>query len=138
MYVQLRKGGIVRTATGLNQALTVHMQRVGATTSVTLGQAAWGSKGGAMAAGAVGLAIPILFPLFITGAVGAWNQHNLPMRVWKSIDEYAMTQAMTTGTQVSEMGTALMGLQQGVHCPHCGVTNAGDAQFCSACGTKLK
>jgi hypothetical protein len=133
IYVQLRKAGIARKLTGMDQAITVHMQRVGATTSVTLGQAAWMSKAAGM-----GIGIFVLAPLIVTSALGIWAQHNLPGRVWKLIDEYAISQATTVGVQVGEMGTPLMGLQQGVHCPHCGVTNTADSQYCNACGTKLK
>jgi len=136
MYVQLRKGGIARKVAGMDQAITGHMPRVGSTTSVTMGQAAWMTK--ALGVGATILVSTVLFPLMITDVIGAWGQHNLPIRVWKVIDEYAIGQAMTVGAQVGEMGSALMGIQQGVHCPHCGVTNTADSLFCNACGTKLR
>ena len=135
MYVQLKKAGIARTLTGMDQSITVHMQRVGSTTSVTQGQANWLSKGGAMGAGVI---IPVLWPLMVTSAVGIYSQRNLPGRVWKVIDDYAIAQNTAIGVAVGELGTPIMGIQQGSHCPHCGVTNNADAAFCNACGTKLK
>ena len=133
VYVQLKKGGIVRQAVAMNQALTIHMQRVGASTSVSLGQAAWMSKAAGM-----GLGVFVLWPLIVTSAVGIYSQEKLPGRVWKVIDDYALGQGTAVGVQVGEMGTPIMGIQQGIPCPHCGVTNTPESSFCNVCGTKLK
>ena len=133
VYVQVRKGGLLHKVVGMDQALTVHMQKTGTSTSISQGQAEWMSKAASMGIGAL-----VLWPFAVTSAVGIYSQNKLPGRIWKIIDDYAITQGAPVGVQTGEMGTPIMGTEQGMHCPHCGATNPQESKFCNACGTKLK
>lgn len=123
LYVQIKKGGAARTIAGMDQALTVHMLKNGGNTAVSLGQAKWADKA------VVGTVEFLIFwPLMVTAGYGIYEQHKLPGKIWNVIDSYTSSQgAMHT----NEREVAPL------HCPHCGVTNAPDAKFCSACGSAL-
>jgi hypothetical protein len=126
MMVQIRKAGILRKATGMDQALTVHMTRLGGATNVSLGQASWGTK-------AVGEAVGLflVWPLMLTATYGAYEQAKLPSEIWATIDGYAAA----TGVNLETTPHTFV---QTSHCPHCGVTNSSDSSFCSACGERLR
>ena len=81
--VQLRKGGDFEALLGLQAALTVIIQRTSGGTLVTIGQQKWIDKA---AVGAVGLIIPQLWPLVVTGIFGAVRQINLGNQVLTMVD----------------------------------------------------
>jgi zinc-ribbon domain len=122
-YVQIKKGGL-RTAVGMSQALTVQIHKDTLGTKVALGQARWVDKAAVEAVGFL-----LFLPLMIPGAVGIYEQHKLPGKIWQTIDAYASSLG-----QISTNERTV----EAVHCPHCGVLNAPDTQFCSACGSALK
>jgi|SRR5579875_91466 hypothetical protein len=122
-YVQIKKGGL-RTIVGMSQALTVHMHRNGATTTISLGQARWVDKAAVEAIGFL-----VFLPLMIPGAVGIYEEHQLPGKIWRVIDDFASSQGMSHSEER---------IIEAVHCPNCGVTNSSEAKFCSACGAALK
>ena len=64
----------------------------------------------------------------VPGVIGIYEQHELPGKIWKAIDEYASTKGSSQATETH---------MQAIHCPHCGVMNSQDAAFCSACGAAL-
>lgn len=64
----------------------------------------------------------------VPGVIGIYEQHELPGKIWKVIDDYASTNGPSNATETH---------LQAIHCPHCGVMNNQDAQFCSACGSPL-
>lgn len=121
--MQIKKGGVGRTIIGIDQALTVHMMKNGGNTSVSLGQAKWADKA---VVGAVEFLV--FWPLMATAGYGIYEQHKLPGKIWKVIDDYASSQGTTHSNEQ---------VLQAMHCPECGVTNGPDAKFCSACGSKL-
>ena len=120
-YMQIRKGGL-RLVVGMSQALTVHIHKNGGTT-VSLGQARWLDKAAVETVGFL-----VFLPLMVPGVIGIYQQHELPGKIWKVIDDYAASKG------VSEVVETHL---QAIHCPHCGVMNGSDASFCSACGTSL-
>jgi hypothetical protein len=124
MIVQLRKAGLAREATGLDRALTVHMVKSSTSTSVTLGQAAWGTKIGVFAVGWL-----FLWPLAISSIYGTWMQQSLPQEIWKVIDTYASGQGFSSSKQT---------VFEPMSCPNCGVMNIAGARFCNSCGSSLK
>ncbi|PSN85061.1 hypothetical protein B9Q11_04670 [Candidatus Marsarchaeota G2 archaeon ECH_B_SAG-F08] len=123
IYVQIRKAGILRTVTGLSQALTVHIQKTNEGTVVSLGQGRWADKAIVEAAGFF-----FFTPLMIPASWGLYEQHKLPGKILKVIDEYA---ASVGASHIDQK------IVEVIHCPHCGVTNVAGAKFCSACGSPL-
>ena len=81
--VQLRKGGDVEALVGLQSAVTVTMQRSAGGVIVMIGQEKWIDKA---AAGIVGLAVPMLWPLTITAGLGVLNQIGLASQVMNMVD----------------------------------------------------
>ncbi len=81
--VQLRKGGDFEALVGLQAALTVVFQRTAGGILVTIGQQKWVDKA---AVGIVGLAVPALWPLMVTGALGAIRQASLSAQVMSMVD----------------------------------------------------
>lgn len=81
--VQLRKGGDFEALVGLRAALTVVFQRTAGGILVTIGQQKWVDKA---AVGIVGLAVPALWPLMVTGALGAIRQASLSAQVMSMVD----------------------------------------------------
>ena len=81
--VQLRKGGDFEALVGLQAALTVVFQRIAGGILVTIGQQKWIDKA---AVGVVGLAVPTLWPLMVTGALGAIRQASLGAQVMSMVD----------------------------------------------------
>lgn len=81
--VQLRKGGDFEALVGLQAALTVVFQRTVGGILVTIGQQKWVDKA---AVGVVGLAVPALWPLMVTGALGAIRQASLGAQVMSMVD----------------------------------------------------
>jgi hypothetical protein len=83
MMIQLKKGGEFEAIVGMQAALTVTMQRNSGGVTVALGQQKWIDKA---AVGAVGFAVPVLWPLLFTAGVGAVRQASLGNQVMTVID----------------------------------------------------
>jgi hypothetical protein len=81
--VQLHKGGDVEALLGLQAALTVTMQRSAGGVLVMIGQEKWIDKA---AAGIVGLAVPMLWPLTITAGFGVLRQIGLSSQMMNIVD----------------------------------------------------
>ena len=81
--VQLKKGGDFEALVGLQAALTVVIQKTTGGILVTIGQQKWIDKA---AVGLVGLTIGPLWPLIITGALGAIRQASLGNQVLAIVD----------------------------------------------------
>lgn len=124
-YVQIKKGGIWRTVLGLDRALTVHISNTDNVSKISLGQAKWADKAAVEAVGFL-----VFWPLMIPSSYGLYEQHKLPGQIWKTIDDYLSSHQMHN--------TLNERIVEAIHCPHCGVTNASEAQYCSACGSPLK
>jgi uncharacterized protein (DUF302 family) len=134
--IQIRKThGTIRTVFGLDQALTVRIQNSPTYTTVTLGQAKWADKAVVEAVGFL-----VFLPLMVPASYGIYEQHKLPGRVLKIIDDIASSRGITTPPLASSPASGAPGssVVEATHCPHCGVTNASTAQYCSACGSPLK
>jgi hypothetical protein len=83
MMVQLRKGSDFEAIVGMQAALTVTLQRTGGGVMVAVGQQKWVDKA---AVGAVGFAIPALWPLLLTAGFGAFRQAQLANQVMTIVD----------------------------------------------------
>jgi len=81
--VQLKKGGDFEALVGLQAALTVIIQRTAGGTLVTIGQQKWIDKA---AVGVVGIAVPALWPLMLTGLLGAVRQASFGSQVLNMVD----------------------------------------------------
>jgi hypothetical protein len=121
--VQIKKGGLGRSITGMEQAITVRMRKQSGETDVSVGQAKWADKAGVEVIGAL-----VFWPLMIPATYGVYKQASLPGRVLTIVNNFAATSGAKAETKSSTMNG----------CPNCGVMNSADSQFCSACGTSLK
>jgi len=83
MMVQLKKGSEIEAIIGLQAALSVTMQRSAGGIMVAVGQQKWIDKA---AVGAVGFAIPALWPLLFTAGIGAFRQAGLANQVMTILD----------------------------------------------------
>jgi hypothetical protein len=122
--VQIKKESTGRAIVGMQQAITVRMQKTGGMTKVSVGQAKWADKAGVEVIGAI-----VFWPLMIPATYGVYKQATLPQKVVDVVNSYATskgagnTQKVTTESMVA--------------CPNCGVMNSASAQYCSACGSQL-
>ena len=83
MIVQLRKGSDLEALIGMQAALSVTLQRNANGIMVAVGQQKWIDKA---AAGVVGLALPLLWPLTFTAGFGVIRQVNLGNQVLNTVD----------------------------------------------------
>ncbi|MBA2287229.1 MAG: hypothetical protein H0W02_17295 [Ktedonobacteraceae bacterium] len=81
--VQLKKGGEFEAILGLQAALTLTIQRTSGGVLVMTGQQKWVDKA---AVGVVGMAVPVLWPLFFTAGIGAVRQASLAGQVMNIAD----------------------------------------------------
>jgi len=121
--VQIKKESTGRAIVGMQQAITVRMQKTGDMTKVSVGQAKWADKAGVEVIGAIAF-----WPLMIPATYGAYKQYTLPQKVLNVVNSYAFEK----GTGGSEPHAVSMAA-----CPNCGVLNSANAQACSACGSSL-
>jgi len=121
--VQIKKESTARAVVGLQQAITVRMQKQGSQTKVSVGQAKWADKVGVEAIGAIAF-----WPLMIPATWGVYKQHTLPQKVIDVVNDYASSNVPNV-----ESKTSLT-----IACPKCGVSNTADSGTCSACGASLK
>ena len=89
MMVQLKKGSDLEAIVGLQAALTVTLQRSTGGIMVAVGQQKWIDKA---AVGAVGVAVPVLWPLLLTAGIGAFRQAGLANQVMTIVDGLARQQ----------------------------------------------
>jgi hypothetical protein len=87
--VQLKKGSDIEAMVGLQATLTITIQRSSSGVVVAVGNQKWVDKA---AVGAVGLVVPILWPLMITAGFGAFRQAELANRVLQIVDGLAHQQ----------------------------------------------
>lgn len=123
--VQIKKESTGRALVGMQQAITVRMQKQSGMTKVSVGQAKWADKAGVEVIGAIAF-----WPLMIPATYGVYKQHTLPEKVLSVVNTYATSSGASAA---AEAKTTSM-----VACANCGVMNAADAQFCSACGSSMK
>ena len=83
VMVQLKKGSDLESLVGMQAALTVTIQRTAGGVMAAVGQQKWIDKA---AVGAVGVAIPALWPLLITAGFGAFRQAGLANQVMSILD----------------------------------------------------
>ncbi|QBD81251.1 FHA domain-containing protein [Ktedonosporobacter rubrisoli] len=83
ILVQLRKGGDFEAILGLQAALSVTLQRTAGGVLAMIGQQRWLDKA---AVGAVGIVLPILWPLAVTAGVGAVRQASLGNQALNMLD----------------------------------------------------
>lgn len=88
MTVQIRKGGDFSAILGLQQALTLTMQRVPEGMNAVVGQEKWADKA---AVGIVGMLV--LWPLAFTAGAGAIQQAQLGNQVLVTLDSLVYQQA---------------------------------------------
>jgi zinc-ribbon domain len=122
--VQIKKESTGRAIVGMQQAITVRMQKQSGITRVSVGQAKWADKAGVEVIGAL-----VFWPLMIPATYGVYKQHTLPEKVLNVVNTYAASK----GAGSSDSKTSSM-----IACPNCGVMNAAGSQYCSACGSSLK
>lgn len=121
--VQIKKEGTGRAIVGMQQAITVRMQKTGNMTKVSVGQAKWADKAGVEVIGAM-----VFWPLMIPATYGAYKQYTLPQKVVNVVNSYAAEKGTGSTAPQSVTMTA---------CPNCGVMNCTNSQVCSACGSTL-
>ena len=83
VMVQLKKGSDFEAIIGMQAALSVTIQRTTGGIMVAAGQQKWVDKA---AVGAVGVAIPALWPLLFTAGLGAVRQASLANKVLTILD----------------------------------------------------
>jgi hypothetical protein len=83
VMVQLKKGSDFEAIIGMQAALSVTIQRTTGGIMVAVGQQKWFDKA---AVGAVGVAVPVLWPLLFTAGLGAVRQASLANRVLTILD----------------------------------------------------
>ena len=83
VMVQLKKGSDFEAIIGMQAALSVTIQRTTGGIIVAVGQQKWIDKA---AVGAVGVAVPVLWPLLFTAGLGAVRQASLANRVLTILD----------------------------------------------------
>ena len=83
VMVQLKKGSDFEAIIGMQAALSVTIQRTTEGIMVAVGQQKWVDKA---AVGAVGVAVPVLWPLLFTAGFGAVRQASLANRVLTILD----------------------------------------------------
>ena len=83
VMVQLKKGSDFEAIIGMQAALSVTIQRTIGGIIVAVGQQKWVDKA---AVGAVGVAVPVLWPLLFTAGFGAVRQASLANRVLTILD----------------------------------------------------
>ena len=83
VMVQLKKGSDFEAIIGMQAALSVTIQRTSGGIMVAVGQQKWVDKA---AVGAVGVAVPVLWPLLFTAGLGAVRQASLANRVLTILD----------------------------------------------------
>src|SRR2546429_6544739 len=83
MMVQLKKGSDLVALIGMQTALSVIIQRTSGGTITMIGQQKWLDKA---AVGAVGVILPVLWPLMITAGAGAIKQASLGNQVLNVAD----------------------------------------------------
>ena len=83
VMVQLKKGSDFEAIIGMQAALSVTIQRTTGGIMVAVGQQKWVDKA---AVGAVGVAVPVLWPLLFTAGLGAVRQASLANRVLTVLD----------------------------------------------------
>jgi len=83
MMVQLKKGSDLVALIGMQTALSVIIQRTSGGTITMIGQQKWLDKA---AVGAVGVILPVLWPLMITAGAGAIKQASLGNQVLNAAD----------------------------------------------------
>src|SRR5580704_8735001 len=66
--VQIKKGGIGRAITGMQQAITVRMRKQSGETDVSVGQAKWADKAGVEVIGAL-----VFWPLMVPATYGVYK-----------------------------------------------------------------
>ena len=80
IIIQGRKGGL-RSLVGMSLAGTVIIEPVDGSVKVAVGGGQWIDKIGAAA-----ISMVVLWPLLITGGLGAWQQKDMIDSLWKVID----------------------------------------------------
>jgi len=83
VMVQLKKGSDFEAIIGMQAALSVTIQRTTGGIMVAVGQQKWVDKA---AVGAVGVAVPVLWPLLFTAGLGAVRQASLANKVLTILD----------------------------------------------------
>ena len=83
VMVQLKKGSDFEAIIGMQAALSVTIQRTTGGIMVAVGQQKWVDKA---VVGAVGVAVPVLWPLLFTAGLGAVRQASLANRVLTILD----------------------------------------------------
>jgi len=141
--IQARQLGTIRAVLGMSSALSVNMIYKDDNLNVEIGAANWAEKASSGAATAAGaLATFGFWPAFVTAAYGSWKQSQLPAQVFKAVEEYIGTGAITT-TTVPLPKTDLLDklpftLKQKTCCPSCGQSVNPNSKFCNQCGSNLK
>jgi hypothetical protein len=83
MMVQLKKGGDFEAIIGMQAALSLTLQKTRGGVLAMIGQQRWVDKA---AVGAVGVVMPLLWPLAVTAGVGALRQASLGNQVLNMVD----------------------------------------------------
>ncbi|MEM7656046.1 MAG: SHOCT domain-containing protein [Bacteroidota bacterium] len=81
--VQVEQEGGWRKLTGMSTALNVVVEQSGDNLNVEIGEGRWLDK---VAGGTVGMLL--LWPLAVTTAIGAWNQSQMPKRVFQFFEDF--------------------------------------------------
>lgn len=81
--VQIEQEGGWRKIAGMSTALNVVVSQAGDQLNVEIGEGRWLDK---VAGGTVGMLL--LWPLAVTTAIGAWNQSQMPKKVFQFVEDY--------------------------------------------------
>jgi len=81
--IQIEKSGGWRKLIGMSTALNIIFRQVENTVNIEIGAGRWLDKA---AAGAVSLVL--LWPLALTAGIGAWQQTQMPEKIYQYIADY--------------------------------------------------
>jgi serine/threonine protein kinase len=99
--IQIQQQGSWRKLVGMETALNIVLDKRGGELTVEIGAGQWCDK---VAAGVVSLFV--LWPLAVTAAIGAWNQAQMPERIFSRVDDFLASrqpQSAPTGGQTPAM-----------------------------------
>ena len=114
---------------GLDAAVTIELEQINHTLSVTIGNAKWLDKVGTAAVGAL-----FFSPLLVVAGIGAVRQAVLPTEIFTFLEGKTGKSSVNAKPDYAQAYTAP---EETTVCPCCGSQVNKAHAFCSKCGTKL-
>jgi hypothetical protein len=131
--VQIRKADTLRRVMGATSALMVTLTPVNDMLTVQTAATKWGDK----AIGAVA-GVLLFWPALIPAAYGAFEQTQLPQKIWGYIEQYLGGAAPAAAPVARPAASSKPAGSAGtVPCPSCKKPVKAGAKFCEHCGSSL-